>query len=52
MQRVDWTKEKTNTLNLTKIMNYASMSISNVASSKFSIQKLYYDVYTKCIVAL
>ena len=33
-------------------MNYINGLISNVASGKFSIQKLYYDVYTKCIVVL
>lgn len=33
-------------------MNYINGLISNVASGKFSIQKWYYDVYTKCIVVL
>jgi len=50
--RVDWTAETTNSLNLTKIMNYTTGALSNVPDGKFSIQKLYYDVYTKCIVAL
>ncbi len=50
--RVDWTGETVNSLNLTKIMNYSTGALSNVASGKFSIQKLYYDVYTKCIIAL
>ena len=50
--RVDWTSETVDTLNLTKVMNYSTGSLSNVATDKFSIQKLYFDVYEKCIVAM
>ena len=50
--RVDWTTEPVDTLNLTKIMNYQTGTMSNVDTDKFSIQKLYFDVYEKCIVAM
>lgn len=50
--RVDWDMEPLTALNLTKIMNYTSGSITSVPNNKFSIQKLYYDVYTKTIVAM
>ena len=50
--RVDWDSEPSMTLNLTKIMNYVSGSMTSVSEGKWSIQKLYYDVYEKCIVAL
>ena len=50
--RVDWISEPVDKLILNKIMSYTSGSVSNVPENSYSIQKLYYDVYEKCIVAL
>lgn len=52
LPRVDWISDTVDKLNLTKIMNYSTGALSNVANGKYSIQKLYYDVYEKCIVAM
>ena len=52
LPRVDWVSDTVDKLNLTKIMNYSTGALSNVANGKYSIQKLYYDVYEKCIVAM
>ena len=50
--RVDWNMEPLTSLNLTRVMNYETGATSAVAEGKYSIQKLYYDIYEKCIVAL
>ena len=50
--RVDWDSEARNTLDLTRKMNYSTGSITSVSNNKFSIQKLYYDIYTKTIIAM
>ena len=50
--RVDWDEATSYTLKLNKIMNYSTGTMSSVATGSFSIQKFYYDVYTRCIVAM
>jgi hypothetical protein len=50
--RVDWDSSTVDSLDLTKIMSYNSGSTSAVDEGKWSIQKLYFDVYTKNIIAL
>lgn len=50
--RVDWNMVPRDNLDLTKVINYETGAMRNVASGKWSIQKLYFDVYEKCIVAL
>ena len=50
--RVDWNMEPLTSLNLTRVMNYETGATSAVAEGKYSIKKLYYDIYEKCIVAL
>ena len=50
--RVDWISDASSTLDLTKIINYTTGTKSTIPEDKFSIQKLYYDVYEKCIIAM
>lgn len=50
--RVDWDSDTLDALTPNRIMNYTSGAISSVTANKFSIQKLYYDVYTKTIIAM
>ena len=50
--RVDWDSDTRDSLDLTKIMNYTSGNTSAVPNGKWSIQKLYFDVYTRTIIAL
>lgn len=50
--RVDWDSDPITALTLSRIMNYTNGATSACPSNKFSIQKLYYDVYTKTIIAM
>jgi len=50
--RVDWDSEPLEALTLNRLMNYNTGAISSVNTNKFSIQKLYYDIYTKTIIAM
>lgn len=50
--RVDWVSDPVDKLKLDKVINYINGNMSSVPEGKFSLQKLYYDVYTKCIIAM
>lgn len=50
--RVDWTGNTYESLQVDKVINYNTGNITTVTDGKFSIQKLYYDVYERCLVAL
>lgn len=50
--RVDWVSEPVTSLIKDKIMNYETGRLTSVAANHFSIIKLYFDVYTQCIVAM
>ncbi len=50
--RTNWDASLVYTLDYTTIMNYSTGRTTRLTADKFSIQKLYYDVYTRCIVAL
>lgn len=50
--RVDWKSAEKSVLTLDKVMNYQTGDIDTIPDDKFSVQKLYYDVYEKCIVAM
>jgi hypothetical protein len=50
--RVDWDSNPVTTLDFDTVMNYTTGRTSRVAENSYSIQKLYYDVYERCIVAL
>lgn len=52
LPRVNWKAPLVNSLILDKTMNYSNGGISNVDTNDFTIQKLYYDIYEKCIVAM
>lgn len=50
--RVDWNSNPITAPILNKIMNYSTGSMVNVDEDKFSLQKVYYDVYEKCLVIM
>ena len=50
--RADWESASVLSLINNKQMNYTTGSITNVSADKFTIQKLYFDIYTRTIIAL
>lgn len=50
--KADWNSSASYDLILNKTMDYTNGRMSSVATDKFSIQKFYYDVYERCIVAM
>ncbi len=50
--RADWDSSISYDLILNKVMDYTNGRMSSVATGKFSVQKFYYDVYERCIVAM
>lgn len=47
---VDFTKAVTRNVIPGKKLNYSTKSLTNVASNKFTIQRILYDVYTDCLI--
>lgn len=48
--KVDFNAATTLNVNPNKMLNYASKTLSDVPSGKFTAQRILYDVYTNCLI--
>lgn len=47
---VDFSTSTTNNIDPNKYLNYATESLGNVPSNKFTVQRILFDVYSNCLI--